>query len=58
MVILCGTMARQLEAATLLLPVVDQLVELLSGLFYVSLYSDYSTFIRLMPSNIYSSILV
>lgn len=30
-VILCGTMARQLEAATLLLPVVDQLVELLSA---------------------------
>ncbi|KHN74989.1 Kinesin-associated protein 3 [Toxocara canis] len=30
-VILCGTMARQLEAARLLLPVVDQLVELLSA---------------------------
>uniref|UniRef100_A0A915BXZ0 Kinesin-associated protein 3 n=2 Tax=Parascaris TaxID=6254 RepID=A0A915BXZ0_PARUN len=30
-VILCGTMARQLEAATLLIPVVDQLVELLSA---------------------------
>lgn len=30
-VILCGTMARQLEAARLLLPVVDQIVELLSA---------------------------
>lgn len=51
-VILCGTMARQLSAARLIVPLTDRLVELLTGTDLLISFSSYYMMEMFLPVNI------